>query len=131
MPAHKKTYDMNAVAAAAVTAINSLQSAGKKATVKSVTETMRANGQDIATTTCAALLKQLSSENKLSGFHLRRGRGFVASDGSTPTPKRKKSQQSLAKNIVEQMRQEERDAAEAELREKIRQEERARLGLAV
>lgn len=99
-------------------------------------------GSTIAVTRLATLLKELSDDNRLEGYYLRRGHGFVHQDNvPRPTKKRKSSKRKTSKknasaksavtpkSIADEIRAQERQAAEEEFRTQVRAEERKRLGL--
>ena len=145
MAAPKKKFDMEAVSKAAVTQVNALVQSGKRATAESVIQAMRNAGSDIAPTRLATLLKQLSDSNRLEGFYLRRGHGFVHQDNVPRSAKKapKKSKSKAAKapkakaqsavnpsTIAAEIDRQEAEAAEKEYRAQARQKARAALGLA-
>jgi len=143
MAAPKKTFDMEAVGKAAVAAVSTQTHNGGTATVASVIDGMQKSGSDIATTRLKVLLKELSDANRLEGFYLRRGSGFVHENDVPRTAKvavnkpkkaKKKAKKSAApklspSSIAEEIRAQERQAAEDEYRAQVRAEERTRLGL--
>lgn len=137
-------HDMDKLSKAAVKRLQAMTAANEKATVETVVAGLAVDGVDTAPTTLAVLLKKLADDNQLNGFYLRRGRGFVH-EGTVPrdtkpakaakkakaTKKRAKkapviTPDALAKEIDEQ----ERLAAEAELREARKAHWRSKLGLA-
>jgi len=137
MAAPKKTFDMEAVSAAAVKQVNAIVQSGQKATVESVIQAMLADGSDIAPTRLAVLLKELSDSNSLEGFYLRRGRGFVH-ESDTPRPKKKRAKRKAKAKKAEvtpstlaaEIDKQEQEAAMEEFRAQCREKHRKALGLA-
>lgn len=133
MAAPKKTFDMEAVSAAAVKQMTALAKMGERVTVENVVQAMRAEGSDIAPTRIATLLKALSDSNRLGGFYLKRGSGFVHED---TVPRPKKAKKAKAKvlthdKLLAEIDEQERAAALEEYRAACREKHRKALGLAV
>lgn len=137
MAAPKKKFDMDAVSKAAVKQVNAAVSSGQRVTVESVIAGMQADGSDIAPTRLAVLLKELSDSNRLEGFYLRRGRGFVhENDVPRSTKKAKKRKKAAPKAVVTpsklaaEIDAQEEAAAQEEYRAARREHYRKVLGLA-
>ncbi len=141
MAAPKKTFDMEAVSQAAVVQVTALLKSGTKVTVEGVIASMLAAGSDIAPTRLAVLLKELSDTNRLGGFYLRRGRGFVHEEESPRTTKKVRKPKAKAKaktkkvavtpsTLAEEIDKQEEQAAMEEYRASRREHHRKALGLA-
>jgi len=142
MAAPKKKFDMEAVSKAAVAVLNAQTQSGGKVTATSLIQDMVSDGSTIAATRLAVLIKELSDSNRLEGFYLCRGRGFVhendvprsAKVTKAKSKKSKKSKKQAAATltpnaIAAEIDRQEAEAAENEYRELARQRARAALGL--
>lgn len=134
MAAPKKTFDMDVVSATAVTQVKALAKSDKRVTVDGVVQAMLAAGSDIATTRLGFLLKELSDTNRLEGFYLRRGSGFVH-ESDVPRPKKTRKRKAKAEvvtpsTLAAEIDKQEEEAALEEFRASCREKHRKALGLA-
>jgi len=135
MPAKRKNHDLEKLSKTAVKHMTALAKQGEKPTAETVVKTLLTEGVEIAPTTLTTLLKQLSDSDKLDGFYLKRGCGFVH-ENNVPRKKRAKRAAKRSENTVispdllsQEIDEQERVAAEQELRDTRRVHWRKHFGL--